>query len=203
MARRHLSCLERYPKKMPPFPQFNAIKWFSQFSESGAEIDAAELQPVLEFTLIWNLFERETCDRFARIDSVRQHVNRASNRGLLQRESYEQYLTFFRQRYPHHDEGEFLADRLLSGQRRYMTRDIEDINLLRDILAGTSTDTNNVVYSLLFVAFRVRNNLFHGEKDVYTLHLQKDLFQTINSLLSTYLQQTCRQLAKNRVPATD
>lgn len=176
---------------MSTIPQFNAVEWFSQFSGNGAELDAAELQPVLEFTLIWNLFERETCDRFVRISSVREHVNRASNRGQLERDAYEPYLTFFRGRY---QAEEFLADYLLSGRHRHMARDLEDISLLREVLAGTITDTNNVVYSLLFIAYRVRNNLFHGEKDVYTLHLQKELFKTINSLLSTYLQQTCRQL---------
>lgn len=180
---------------MLTIPQFNALEWFSQFSENHTQIDASELQPVLEFTLVWNLFERATCDRFVRIDLLRQHVNKASNRDQLHREAYEPFLTFFRHRYPRHDEEEFLADYLLSDRRRHANRDLEDIKLLRDVLAGRSTDTNNLVYALLFIAYRVRNNLFHGEKDVYTLHLQKDLFQTINSLLSIYLQQTCSLLA--------
>jgi len=179
---------------MPAIPQFDAVNWFSQFSASGTPIDASELQPILEFTLIWNLFERETCDRFVRITAVRDHVNRASNRGQLHREAFEPYLSFFRSRYPSYNEEEFLADHLLSGRRRHVAGDLEDIALLRDVLAGISTDTNNVVYALLFIVYRVRNNLFHGEKDVYTLHLQRDLFEAINSLLSTYLGQTCRQI---------
>jgi len=161
---------------MPATPQFNALEWFSRFSKEGTPIDASELQPVLEFTLIWNLFERETCDRFVRIDSIREHVNWASSRGKLQSDAYEPYLAFFRERYPQHDEEEFLADHLLASSRCHTRRVPEDIALLSDVLAGRSTDANNVVYALLFIAYRVRNNLFHGEKNVYTLHLQKELF---------------------------
>jgi hypothetical protein len=58
------------------------------------------------------------------------------------------------------------------------------------VLNGTLNDPNNVVYALLLIAHRIRNNLFHGEKEVAILHAQAELFQAVNSLLASYLSLT-------------
>ncbi len=54
---------------------------------------------------------------------------------------------------------------------------------MKTVFEGNYTGINNVVYALPFVAYRVRNNLFHSENAVDTLHLQKDLFETVNAFL--------------------
>ena len=63
-------------------------------------------------------------------------------------------------------------------------------HLARGVLAGDLSDANNAVHALLLIAHRIRNNLFHGEKEVATLHSQADLFRAVNSLLATYLNVT-------------
>jgi hypothetical protein len=181
---------------MITIPAFDAPTWFGNFTEGAEPIAGDQLQPVLEFTLLWNLFEREIHNRFVRVSGIREHVNQSYERDLLDGESYQPHVEFFRSRYPEFEEEGYLADRLLPESRKHIHADLRDTRLVQDVLSGKSGDTNNVVYALLFIAYRVRNNLFHGEKDVYTLHLQKDLFSTVNSVLATYLQQTCRQLSK-------
>lgn len=177
---------------MSTVPQFDAIAWFALFSGSNSPLDTSELQPILEFALIWNLFERMTCNRFVKISSIHSHVNEASKSGKLQYKEFDSHLKFFRKHYPRHNEKDYLTDNLFPGIRRPNKEELQSINLLRDSLAGNSNDTKNTVYALLFIAYRIRNNLFHGEKNIYELHLQKKLFQAINSLLSIYLQQTCQ-----------
>jgi hypothetical protein len=80
------------PAEIPASLQFNAVEWFSQFSADGKPIDSTELQPILEFTLLWSLFERETCDRFVRLVDLRKHVDEASAKDQLMRDAYEPYL---------------------------------------------------------------------------------------------------------------
>ena len=46
------------------------------------------------------------------------------------------------------------------------------------------------VYLLLFIAAKVRNNMFHGTKDTRTLDEQKELFEIINELLMSVLEIT-------------
>ena len=47
---------------------------------------------------------------------------------------------------------------------------------------------NNIVYALLLIAHRIRNNLFHGNKGIESLHTQTDLFRVVNRLLATFLE---------------
>ncbi|MEN8725510.1 MAG: hypothetical protein ABF325_08050 [Lentimonas sp.] len=52
-------------QEMTQIPEFNPSTWFAQFTTDGNPIPQDELKPDLEFTLIWNLFEREVCAKFA------------------------------------------------------------------------------------------------------------------------------------------
>jgi hypothetical protein len=182
---------EEISKIMSTLPHFNSIKWFSQFSEDGSPIDVSDLQPVLEFALIWNLFERNSCERYVTKRNIRIHIKQALNDDKIAINKYEPYIAFFREHYSRYNEENFLANQLLPKSRILTNDDRRDINLLRGVFAGRKTETRNVIYALFFIAYRVRNNLFHGEKNIYTLHLQKDLFHAINSLISTHLEQIC------------
>lgn len=172
-----------------PIPKFNANTWFAQFTADGAAIAAEELQPVLEFTLIWNLFEKLVCERNASLPRIRRHIEQAIERNKINGADYHPYVEFFKERYQDPSE-EFLISVLLSRGRPPSRVDREDIKLVKTVFEGNYTDINNVVYALLFIAYRVRNNLFHREKAVDTLHLQKDLFETVNAYLSKYMSDT-------------
>jgi hypothetical protein len=173
---------------------FNAIEWISQFVRSGNAITLEDLQQVLEFTLIWNLFEKHVGTKFITLEKIRSHADKSVADGLIDISSFETHLLFFRSRYPDHQNQSILGDRLLSDQRRNNLKDGGYVRLLSEVLEKKVTDPNNIIFSLLFIAYRVRNNLFHGEKDIYTLHLQKALFIAVNSLLSIYLNQTSEQI---------
>jgi hypothetical protein len=182
------------PAEIPASLQFNAVEWFSQFSADGKPIDSTELQPILEFTLLWSLFERETCDRFVRLVDLRKHVDEASAKDQLMRDAYEPYLLFFRTRYSQFGEAGYLSSSLEPAQHSQGCGDSNEILLLQKVLEGTCKGLNDMVFALLFIAYRIRNNLFHGEKNIYRLHTQRSLFVAVNSLLATYLGQTCRRM---------
>lgn len=172
-----------------PIPKFDAQEWFSQFTEAGHTIAQDELQPVLEFTLIWNLFERQLFRRSANLGEIRRHMERALDLGRINPESYKPHIAFFRERYDNPTE-EFLMQVLLSSSKQPSEHDLVNIGLVKSAISGEFSDPNNVIYALLFIAYRVRNNLFQGEKNVHTLHLQKELFETVNSYLSIYMSET-------------
>lgn len=170
-------------------PKFDAQTWFNQFTEEGSSIVQDDLQPVLEFTLIWNLFERFVCQNVANLSRIRAHIEGAINAGKITSEDFLPHLEFFRTRYENPTE-EYLKEVLLSAHHHQSTKDRENIRTVQLVLDGSYTDVNNVVYALFFIAYRVRNNLFHGEKQLHTLHLQSELFETVNSYLSLYMGKT-------------
>lgn len=172
---------------MTAIEQFNPVEWLSQFAPGIERIDYQTLEPILSFTLMWNLFETVVCSRNASDRAIRQSVNRAYDAGLLKHEDFGDFLAFFRKRYVEDGNIEELPGRLLSS-RGSTSREQAHIVLLEDVLKGESTDVHNVVFSLLFIAYRIRNNLFHGEKNVFTLNTQVELFKAVNALLGRYLQ---------------
>ena len=51
------------------------------------------------------------------------------------------------------------------------------------------TTNQEKLQSLLYIAFRLRNNLFHGSKEVEKLYEQNENFKQINSLLMVIIEQ--------------
>lgn len=159
---------------------FNSIEWINQLAPEESGLSYPDLEPVLSFSLIWNLFEAVTCNRYADLRRIQADVDKCYERELLKAEDFSPFVEFFRNRYVKGHEINILPERLrLRGEAH--------IRLVEDVLEGKSTDINNVVFALLIIAYRVRNNLFHGEKNVFTLDTQLDLFRAVNALLAKYL----------------
>lgn len=161
--------------------EFDAIEWINRFFQGAANLNFDQLRPILCFSLIWNLFETKACRRQANKDSIRRSVDYADESGRLRREKYQTYLDFFRNRYLENGTIETAFNRL-------MMTDHTSQSAVRRALIGETHDLNNIVYALLLIALRIRNNLFHGNKDVETLPRQTELFVVVNSLLATYLE---------------
>ncbi|MDQ8192653.1 hypothetical protein [Roseibacillus persicicus] len=176
--------------------QFDAVSFFGQFNSESGPMNHAQLQPILEFTLLWNLFERELGNRSMSLKTIKNIVDICESRGDLDSLDVDPYVEFFRDRYPRFSEEGFLAQRLEPMAFREGGRTMNNVNLFRKVLDGELVDRPNVVYSLLFVAYRMRNNLFHGEKDISLLHLQEDLFNAMNTFISKFLVATVRQISE-------
>ncbi|MBX3439583.1 MAG: hypothetical protein KF861_18995 [Planctomycetaceae bacterium] len=168
---------------------FDALNWINRYFAGEAALDYSELRPVLSFSLIWNLFETIACRRSANATTIRRSVDHADQSGRLNRSKYHHYVEFFRERYLHDGRIDDVFDRLLMTDR-------ESQNMMRRVLVDDTKDLNNIVYALLLIAHRVRNNLFHGNKSVSSLHQQTELFQVINRLLTDYIED----IAPDRPP---
>jgi hypothetical protein len=60
---------------------------------------------------------------------------------------------------------------------------------VRRAFATPAPDSKTLVHALLLLTYRVRNNLFHGEKELYSLPCQTELFNELNSFLATFLEE--------------
>jgi hypothetical protein len=160
---------------------FDALAWIDRYFAEQARLDYDQLRPILCFSLIWNLFETVACRRMATVRSIRQAVDHADQAGRLDRARYSKFVMFFRSRYVRDGDIEHAFERLL------MTN-MESQVAVRRALMGEAQDMNNIVFALLLIAHRIRNNLFHGNKGVETLHTQTELFQVVNRLLATFIE---------------
>lgn len=159
---------------------FDGIDWINQYF-NDANVDFNNLRPVLSFSLMWNLFESKACNRSANPGTIKTSVYKADLAGKLERNKYQPYVDYFRNRYLDEDRvTDFFMSLLLTNEKHR--------KIVEEVLRGEKQDTNNVVYSLLLIAHRIRNNLFHGNKEISQLHFQTELFQVINNLLADYIE---------------
>jgi len=176
---------------------FDALAWIDRYFAERARLDYDQLRPVICFSLIWNLFETVACRRWANVRSIREAVDHADQAGRLDHAKYAEFLDYFRDRYLHAGDIEDVFERLL------MTHTESQVAVRRALL-GEAHDLNNIVFALLLIAHRIRNNLFHGNKGVETLHTQTKLFQVVNRLLATFIEDIQPgELHRRRIHAED
>ena len=84
-------------------------------------------------------------------------------------------LDYFRRRYFLADppQGRFSSLKVAENKREFVEK----------VLRGEDNDPMRCTTALLFVVYRLRNNLFHGEKWVYDLRDQKANFEQANKTL--------------------
>lgn len=143
------------------------------------ELDEEKLKSIFYFTLVWNIFEKECCNKFAKIDiHPMQLSNEYSER--IDITLLESIFQYFKDRYIEDSEEteifrDFKFDRN-NNENQYKI-------YVKEILLSESPTTKLKIIALLYIAFRLRNNLFHGEKQVERLYDQNENFKQINNLL--------------------
>ena len=163
---------------------FEPLPWVNEYTQTAMPIQGEVVAPILYFSLMWNLFERDTCKKEATRNNIEKAVTRAFGAGMLTLQPFEEHLAYFRHRA---HRGDMSVEQYLDALKMINEK---DRHLVGAVLSGSTEDPRKVVHALLLVALRIRNNLFHGEKEVAYLHSQVDLFQAVNSLLATYLTVT-------------
>jgi hypothetical protein len=170
--------------------EFDALGWVDQYLSGHANLNYDDLRPVLCFSLIWNLFEAVACRRMANRDSIRRAVDHADESGRLEKSRYLKYVEYFKERYLRSGTLEEMFDRLLMDHQNSQI-------VVRRVLDGETQDLNNIVYALLLIAHRIRNNLFHGNKGIESLHTQTELFRVVNRLLSDFIEDVDPRIARD------
>jgi len=171
---------------------FDAINWINGHFQWDNHFKYDELKPVFGFCLLWNIFENEQCNKNANPTAILNCVDHAfiNNAGsTFQRKRYTDCLGFFRRRYFSNGElstedennNKLLDDFFQNGKGQELR------NIVRQAFARPSPELKIIIHALLLLTYRVRNNLFHGEKELYKLPRQVDLFNAINRFLATFL----------------
>jgi hypothetical protein len=159
------------------------LDWANEYTQAAVALHGDVVEPILHFSILWNLFERDACGKQASRHRVGTVVAAAAAARQISLEAFAEHLEYFQNRARRNG---MLVEHYLDALRV----DRKDRALVGDVLSGHRNDVRSVVHALLLVVLRIRNNLFHGEKDVAVLHTQADLFRAANSVVATYLTVT-------------
>ncbi|MEH6662935.1 MAG: hypothetical protein V7679_14915 [Parasphingorhabdus sp.] len=147
-------------------------KWLKLQAGGYTNLSADERQAIHDFSLLWSLFEARVLNNNANIPRIRQRVAEAANLGAeIDAAALQESLAYFSARYytngnfNHH----FEQLRFQNGQNGGRAE-------AEAVLNGTQTTAPEVLTALLAIIYRLRNNLFHGEKWTYCFKDQLDNF---------------------------
>ena len=157
---------------MPDQPQqfFDAHAWARTSLREAPTLQPATLDVVAGFTFLWNLFEGVACHGHVSVPALGQVAERIATSPLLAHDTVEHSLSFYRFRYI---DGDNMQERFYGLNFRQNDKQ----ELVEAVLKGTEQNLISKLHALLIIAYRIRNNMFHGLKSV---HIWDDQAQNIS-----------------------
>ena len=142
----------------------------------GIDISVEIGPELLEFLILWNLFEKRLFNnRFSITEAIRKDVKVSSA-------SLDVAFDYFKKRYIENGQTNSKFDALS------FRRNDKKSNVV-NILCGVSDVILNRRTAVQIIIYRLRNNLFHGLKEVETLSSNKATFLIVNEFLLSCLEE--------------
>ena len=144
---------------------FDAGPWIVANCPGGYVLKEETLRTVSSFTLMWNLFENTLCGSHADVSALDQVATTiaGANNGLP--DDIRGALQFWSDRYLKNGQFNYLF-KGLNFRKRDRRAHVEAV------LSGSATDEHSQVLASLIIVYRLRNNLFHGLKEIGALNEQ-------------------------------
>lgn len=161
---------------------FDEIQWLGNFFDNAVNFDVDSIDRVRNFVFLWNLFETFACDRDANIGTIDKAVKNLNLIEPISSETYKPYVDYFSKRYFNPNGDTDLSVDGLGFKNR--GKDLDAKKKVVAVLKREEADPEAVLKALLYILYRLRNNLFHGNKSVISLNTQVDNFIAANKILS-------------------
>ena len=152
------------------------LGWLEKHAPGFDRLLPEERDSLFHFLCAWSLFEAKALDRHGNANTIGEFVRDRDHHGLLLGISLKEELEYFQNRYIR--EGRFTCHfaHLRLGER-------DNSELVIKVLRDETQDLGEIMTALLIVAYRFRNNLFHGEKWLYEMDDQFHNFSYANKVL--------------------
>lgn len=156
------------------------IAWLEARVPGFVDLTPPEREAIFNFSLLWSFFEAAALNTNASTGRIIATVQRLAQEDKLTSELFDQRLLYFRNRYYENGNPTHHLPRL-------NLRDNDNPELVYAVLKGERNDLVSKVSALLIIAYRFRNNLFHGVKWNYGIQGQLDNFVNANLVLMAVL----------------
>jgi len=163
-------------------PQFfDAQAWARASLREAPQLRPATLKVVSGFTFLCNLFEGVACNGHVSVPSLGQVAERMASSPALATDNVEHCLSFYRFRYLNGDQ---MQERFYGLNFRQNDRQ----ELVEAVLRGAESGLDAKLHALLIIAYRIRNNMFHGLKSVHDWDDQAQNISEATRILSIALE---------------
>jgi hypothetical protein len=143
---------------------FDANRWIAKNCIGASQLLPDTVDVISNFTLMWNLFEGTACDNNAKIPRFDKLAEEIGQRGE-EIDALDEAVQFWTFRYWSGSEFRGRFDGL-----NFRKNDRKDH--VEAVLRGEKTDTSSKLLAVMIIVYRLRNNLFHGIKEINMLNDQ-------------------------------
>ncbi len=165
--------------------KFDEIDWLAGFLLNAGDLKNEGLERVRNFVFLWNLFEDSAMQKDATIVKMKQLVDQINHASPINAADLSDFVDYFAQRYfdP-------------TGQSPYSLDGLKFRNNANDqaakaeveaVLRKNEQSPDMILKALLIIAYRFRNNLFHGEKQLIEIDGQVSNFIAANNIIKLVL----------------
>jgi hypothetical protein len=143
----------------------------------GTNFSENDLSSVKDFSLLWNVFENIVCDNNCSVNRLSERLNPI----VFDLAEFENNLNYFKNRY--------ISDGETNERFNHLNfRNSDRRELVADVLLGNNNDNSENILALAIIVYRLRNNLFHGLKQMEFIDQQKENFDNANMVLTAILR---------------
>ena len=143
----------------------------------SSQLDERKLKHIFYFPILWNIFEKKLCHNNAQIRKYKK-ISQSIYNNKINMTNISEIYNYFKDRYVK-DENHFL-------KLNFRDNNNTEQNIKQEITERfKKSEIANIekIEVILCIAFRIRNNLFHGIKEVKKLYEQNENFKQINQFL--------------------
>ena len=162
------------------YERLNVLDWLNSYYNNSTNFSDEKINAVRDFSLLWNLFESKLGKRHINIQ-ILSNIAYSIYRSCNQQDFYTPYLQYFQRRYL--NEGNNVNQLFL----QLVFRPNDRKELVESVLKQTERNPVKIIEAILIIIYRLRNNMFHGEKELHNIHTQYDNFNNANRFLAELL----------------
>ena len=158
-------------------------KYLRKQYQMNLDLSDIEFRPIIDFTFIWGILEKIATETFPDVGSeveIMKCLIKTFNPNPI---IIDSTFSYFCDRYVDEDNTNYLFHDLWPEKREHIIRET-----VANILCGKDSSYEARNYACGMICLRIRNNLFHGVKNVETLNEQIPLFQHACNYLTNTIE---------------
>jgi hypothetical protein len=160
------------------------IEWLSNKIPEFGALSKEDKEAIQDFSLLWSYFEGTKLKGKANINAIIEYVKSIEYDVSYKRLNIAGYLQYLRDRY--FVSGAFT--KFYTGLHLEKTNHAEE-KVNRILQGGNNISREDELIGCLVIIYRLRNNLFHGDKWHYNLQEQYDNFRKANDFLMALMDK--------------
>ena len=151
------------------------------FAKTGKSEKISEhtTQLLVSFLLTFNLFEDWLFEKERGWNARMRISEKLVEAPWFNLEHYKEFAEFFSKRYITTENAVNSHFRNLQLSKRANDGNKSEYEIVKSVLLGEKNSAKDTIYAYFCIAYRFRNNLFHGNKQVLGLNIYDECFQVV------------------------